>query len=118
MLNKISDEKDMSGEVEEIMRLGTYEDGKDRPLKIKMKTQVAAEAILRDSWKLNGKDDMKMVYIRRNMTEEERVKVREMITEAREKNAARSEEEKKKFFWRVRNERLKKWWIGQKTQEN
>ena len=50
------------------------------------------------------------------MTEEERVKVREMMTEAREKNEARSEEEKKKFFfWRVRNERLKKWWITERT---
>ena len=52
LLNKIADEEDMSSEVEEIMRLGTYEEGKTRPLKMKMKTQVAAEALLRDSWKL------------------------------------------------------------------
>lgn len=118
MLNKILDDKDMSGDVEEIMRLGTYEESKDRPLKIRMKTQVAAEGLLRYSWKLKTNEDTKMIYIRRNMTEEERVKVREMMTEAKEKNEARSEEEKKKFFWRVRNERLKKWWIGERTQEH
>ena len=56
-----------------------------------------------------------MIYIRRNMTEEERVKVREMMTEARERNEARSEEEKKKFFWKVKNERLRKWWIGKRA---
>ena len=50
LLNRISGEGNMSGEVEEIVRIGTYEEGKNRPLKMIMKSQVAAEALLRDSW--------------------------------------------------------------------
>ena len=100
-------------EMEESVRLGSYEEGKNRPLKLKMRSQVAAEAILRRAWKLKDHEETKAIYIRRNMTQEEREKVRELVTEMKERNEARSEEERNKFFWKVRNERLKKWWINQ-----
>lgn len=98
------------------MRLGAYEEGKSRPLKLKLKSPGAAEALLRRAWKLKDYEETKSIYIRRNMTQEERTKIKKMVTEVREKNEARTKEEKTKFFWRVRNGRLKKWWIKQTEQ--
>ena len=113
LLNKISDENDESlyNEIEERVRLGAHEEGKSRPLKLKFKSQVAAEALLRKAWKLKDHVDTKSIYIRKNMTQEERTKIKELVNEVKEKNEARNEEEKTKFFWKVRNGRLKKWWI-------
>ena len=116
VLEKISEEEDnLFGEVEEIMRLGAYEEDKNRPIKIKLKSQVTAEVILRNAWRLSNYDETKGIYIRRNMTEEERAKIKVLVMEVKERNEARSEEDKTKFFWKVRNERIKKWWI-KKTQ--
>ena len=53
---------------------------------------------------------MKGIYIRRNMTEEERENLRDVLRQAKELNDERTEEDRKKFFWRVRNEKLRKWW--------
>ena len=112
LLNKISDGDDsLYTEVEESVRLGSYEEGKNRPLKLKLKSQVATEALLRRAWRLKDHEDTKLIYIRKNMTQEERTKIKELVNEVKEKNEARNEEEKTKFFWKVRNGRLKKWWI-------
>ena len=115
LLAKISDDgEDLSGEVEESVRLGAFEKGKNRPLKIKLKSQVTAEFLLQNSWKLKDQDETKGIYVRRNMTEQERENLKDILKQAREKNEERTEEEKLKFFWRVRNEKLKKWWINRK----
>ena len=99
LLNKISEENEgLYTEIEESVRLGAYEEGKNRPLKLKLKSQVAAEALLRRAWKLKDHDDTKLIYIRRNMTQEERAKMKELVIEVKEKNEARTEEEKTKFF--------------------
>ena len=45
------------------------------------------------------------------MNEEERQKINELIKEAKEKNENRTEEEKKKFYWKVKDERLRKWYL-------
>ena len=114
LLNKISDENDsLYNEIEERVRLGSYEEGKSRPLKLKLKSQVAAETLLRRAWKLKDHEDTKSIYIRKNMSQEERTKMKELINDVKEKNEARNEEEKTQFFWKVRNGRLKKWWIKQ-----
>ena len=97
MLNKISEEENAFGEVEEYMRLGKYEEGKSRAMKITLKSQVAAEHVLRNAWKLKNSQETNMIYVRRNMSQEERTKMREMVTEVRERNEARTEEEKKFF---------------------
>jgi len=101
----------LNHEMIEFNRLGKYEDGKDRPIKLKMNTQAAADLMLFRSWKLHGHEELRRVFIRRNMSEEEREKLKEMLTEAKHRNDERSEEEKEQFFWRVRNERMVKWWI-------
>ena len=114
LLNRISEEEDVFGEVEEYMRLSQYEDGKTRPIKITFKSQVAAESVLKNAWKLKDSQETKMIYVRRNMTEEERAKMREMLTQVRERNEARSEDDKKKFFWKVKNEKVWKWHIKER----
>ena len=45
-LNEEEDEK-IAGKVDEIVRLGAYKEGKDRQVKIKLKSQSTAEEILR-----------------------------------------------------------------------
>ena len=45
------------------------------------------------------------------MNLEEREKERELRNEAREKNEMRTETEKEKFFWRVLDMKLRKWFI-------
>ncbi|MPC48621.1 hypothetical protein E2C01_042401 [Portunus trituberculatus] len=77
------------------MRLGKYEEGKTRAIKIMLKSQVTAEGLLSNAWKLKDAQEMKMIYVRRSMTEEERAMMRELATEVREKNEARSEDDKK-----------------------
>ena len=52
-----------------------------------------------------------MIYVRRNMSQEERIKMKEMVAQMKQKNEERTEEEKEKFFWKIRNDRLWKWWI-------
>ena len=47
------------------------------------------------------------------MNGRERMKMKELVTEVRERNDERTEEGKTKFFLRMRNGRLKKWWIKQ-----
>ncbi len=73
-----------------------------------MKSQTSAETLLSRAYKLKEKEEFKQVYIKRNMTEEERLKIRELISEAIRKNE-RSELDKEKLFWKVRHEKLKKW---------
>lgn len=117
VLDKLNDDGWLRNELVEHTRLGKYEDGKDRPIKLKFNTQAAAEFMLYSSWKLHSYEELKKVFIRRNMSEEEREKLREMITEAKDRNEERSEEEKEQFFWRVRHEKLVKWFIRDERRE-
>ena len=112
LFSKISEEEDVFVEVEDYIRLGKYEEGKSRAMKIRLKSQVTAERLISMSWKLKDTQETRMIYVKRNMTQEERVRMRELITEARERNEARSEDDKTKFFWKVRNEKVWKWWIN------
>ncbi|MPD06856.1 hypothetical protein E2C01_102687 [Portunus trituberculatus] len=58
LLNKISEEEEcLYAEVEESVKLGAFEEGKSRPLKLKLKSQVAAEALLRRAWKLKDSEE-------------------------------------------------------------
>ena len=88
-------------QVEEYFRLGKYEEGKERPLRIKFATQAQAEEVIRGSWKLAKKEEYKRVWINRDLDEAERRKQKELIGDANEKNDIRTEEEKKKYYWKV-----------------
>ena len=71
--------------VEESYRIGKYDENKQRPVKIKFATQAQAEEVLRGAWKLSRKDELKGVWINRDLDEEERVRQKELVTEAKEK---------------------------------
>ncbi|MPC76213.1 hypothetical protein E2C01_070620 [Portunus trituberculatus] len=53
--------KRLSEEIEEVFRLRKYEEGKTRPLKIRIRSQEGAEEILASSWRLGRKEAYKNV---------------------------------------------------------
>ena len=97
--------------VEEFHRIGKFIEQKERSLKIKFATQVQAEEVLNGSWKLAGNDEFKNVWINKDLDEEERTRVKELVTEAKQKNKMRTEEEKEQLYWRVRDLKLRKKFI-------
>ncbi|MPC75326.1 hypothetical protein E2C01_069712 [Portunus trituberculatus] len=75
--------------LEEFHRIGKFEEQKERSVKIKFATQVQAEEVLNGSWKLAGNDEFKNVLINKDLDEEERTRVKELVTEAKQKNDMR-----------------------------
>ena len=55
-------------------------------MKIRLKSQAFAEEILAGSWRLARKERFKKAWLRRDLNEEERVKLKELCEEAKEKN--------------------------------
>lgn len=104
----VDDMDDTVRQIEEYHRLGKYDEGKDRPIKIKFATQSCAEDVISKAWKLAQVEELKKVWISKDMDLEERETQRRLVLEAKEKNYQRTEEEKRKFYWRVRDLRLKK----------
>ncbi|MPC63989.1 hypothetical protein E2C01_058098 [Portunus trituberculatus] len=64
LLSEISEAEGLFVEVEESVKLWTYEEGKSGPVKLKLKSQVVAEAILWRAWKLKNYNETKMIYIK------------------------------------------------------
>ena len=106
----------LENEVEEFRRLGKYVQGKSRPLKIKFKSQVDAEEALAGASKLAKKEETKNIWIKKDLNREERAKVSELWTEATAKNEERTEEEKKVFYWKVTNMKIRKWYLRTRTE--
>ncbi|MPC42382.1 hypothetical protein E2C01_036003 [Portunus trituberculatus] len=73
------------GEIEEVSRIGRYEEGKSRPMRIKFKSQAPAEEVLNGSWRLGKQEDYKDIWIRRDMNAEERNKTSDLWKQAKEK---------------------------------
>ncbi|KAK3888555.1 hypothetical protein Pcinc_007407 [Petrolisthes cinctipes] len=62
IIGEVEDDNTESGEeIEEVFRLGKYQEGKDRPMKIKFKTRVAATRVLEKTWKLAQTEKYKKV---------------------------------------------------------
>lgn len=99
------------GEIEEVFRLGKYKEGVQRPIKIRFRSQVAAEEVVGRAWKLSKTENYKKVWVRKDRTMEERNTIKDLKAQANEKNETRTEEEKKKFFWRVIDMELRKWYV-------
>ena len=97
----VEDGESAMSSVEEQYRIGKYEENKNRPIKLKFATQALAEEVIRGAWRLSKKDEYKGVWINRDLDEVERVKQKELVNEAKEKNDIRTEEEKKEFYWKV-----------------
>ena len=96
------------GSVEEFHRIGLYEEGKDRPMKVKFSTQVMAETVINSAWKLSGVEEYKKVWINREMDKQERDELKSLVEQAKQKNLQRTEAEKKEFYWKVRDLKLRK----------
>ncbi|MPC83970.1 hypothetical protein E2C01_078694 [Portunus trituberculatus] len=72
-------------EVEEVIRLGRYSEGVKRPMKVKMRSQVAVEEIMARKGKLADDVDHKEIWIKRDMSLDEREKEKAVRREAMEK---------------------------------
>ena len=102
--------REICEEIEEVTRIGKFEEGKQRPMRIRLRSQVTAERVLAGSWRLASKEEYKKVWVRRDLNEDERAKLGELWNEAKEKNQNRTETEKRRFYWRVIDMRLRKWY--------
>ncbi|MPC75079.1 hypothetical protein E2C01_069463 [Portunus trituberculatus] len=72
-------------EVEEVVRMGRYTEGGKRPMKVKMRSQVAVEEIMTRKGKLADDVDHKEIWIEKGMNLEEREKEKALRGEAKEK---------------------------------
>ena len=82
-----------------------------------MRSQLAVEKITVRAGRLAQTEEHKDVWIKRDMNLEERQKEKDLRQEAKEKNLKRTEIEKKKFYWRVLDMRLRRWFIREKEEE-
>lgn len=99
------------GAIEEFHRIGLFEEGKNRPLRVKFATQAMAETVINGAWRLSVVDEYKRVWINRDMDREEREELKNLVEQAKEKNSQRTEEEKELYYWKVRDLRLKKIYV-------
>ena len=117
VIGSLQEENKATPETEEIQRLGRYKEGEHRPMKIRFRSQTAAKDLLGKASKLARIEEFKQIWIKRDRTREERTTISELRNEANEKKDQRSEVEKKNFYWRVIDMRLKKWYKREEKQE-
>merc|ERR1711980_35844 len=98
-------------------RLGPYKQEGKRPIKVLLKSQQAAEEILYRKTKLKEMEGFQEIYIKKNRNEEERKIHSELVHQAKVLNDERSENERSKFFWRVMGEKVRKWYIKKREEE-
>ncbi len=79
--------------------MGKYIERGERPLKVKFRAQTTAIEVILYVWKLDKIEQYREVWIKRDMNEE-RLKVSDLIKEAKAKNGKRTEEEKKSSIGR------------------
>ncbi len=103
--------KEWRCDIEDVMRVGKYIQGKSRPIKIQFKSKRTVEDILTVTWKLSKMEELKHIVIRRDLDKEERDAIKKLQDEAKTKNEERSEVEREQFFWRVWEMKMKKWYI-------
>ena len=111
------EEQGLEREIEEVFRLGKYKEGGKRPLKVRMRSQVATEGILARTGKLAEREEYKNVWIKRDMNVEEREREKDLRREAKEKNDQRTGNEKEEFYWRVMDMKLRKWYMRGRERE-
>ncbi|MPC75366.1 hypothetical protein E2C01_069752 [Portunus trituberculatus] len=85
-------------------------------MKVRMRSQVAVEEVMARKGKLADDTEHKNIWIKRDMNLEEREKESVKKYEAKEKNEKRTEIEKKNFYWKVLDMRLKKWYLRKKEE--
>ncbi|KAK4326968.1 hypothetical protein Pmani_002571 [Petrolisthes manimaculis] len=81
---------------------------------VEMNKKVLDE-VMRNTWKLKDSENYNHVKLRRDLSREDRMVLKEKLEEANKMNNERSEEEKKIFYFRVVGLRIIKWYM--KKQE-
>ncbi|MPC68202.1 hypothetical protein E2C01_062400 [Portunus trituberculatus] len=77
--------QELDQEMEEVIRLRRYSEGGRRPMKVKMRSQVAVEEIMARKEKLAYDTEHKDIWIKRDMSLEERKKEKVLRSKAKEK---------------------------------
>ena len=116
IMNKISQditEKD----IEEFHRVGKYENGKHRPIKVTFQSANTMENVMMNAKNLKDEEEMENVWIRRCLNKEDRQILKQKFDEAKQKNEARSEEDKSLFFFKVVGLQVRKWYITKRDKE-
>ncbi len=104
-------------EIMEYRRIGRYEKGKNRPIKITLMNSQMAETILKNGPKLNEVEAFKSIKVRRDLSKEDRELLKSKFEEANKRNDERTEEEKECFFFRVVGLQIRKWYIKKDHQQ-
>ncbi|MPC77261.1 hypothetical protein E2C01_071712 [Portunus trituberculatus] len=81
--------QELDQEVEQVTRLGRYSEGGRRPMKVKMRSQVAVEESMARKGKLADDTEHKDIWIKRNMNLKEREKEKVLRSEAKGKKKTR-----------------------------
>ncbi|MPC73981.1 hypothetical protein E2C01_068325 [Portunus trituberculatus] len=81
-------------EVEEVIRLGRYSERGKRPMKVKMRFQVAVEEIMARKGKLADDVDHKEIWINRDINLEEREEEKALRSEAKKKKKKKREKDR------------------------
>ena len=108
VLMQVVEENQTMTMVEEIHRIGKFEEGKNRPVKVKFATQARAEEVVNNAWKLAGKEKFKKVWINKDMDRDERNVLKMLVEQAKQKNLERKEEEKEQFYYQVRDLKIRR----------
>ena len=113
VMSKISEDI-TENDIEEYHRVGKYEAGKNRPIKVTFQSANKMEDIMKNAKNLKEEEEMKNIWIRRCLNKEDRQILKEKIEEARQINEARSEEEESLFFFKVVGLQVRKWYINKR----
>ncbi|MPC56974.1 hypothetical protein E2C01_050942 [Portunus trituberculatus] len=87
--------QELDQEVEQVIRLGSYSEGSRRPMKVRMRSQVAVEEIIAKKGKLADDTEHKDIWIKRDMNLEEREKEKVLRNEAKEKKQEKDGDQEK-----------------------
>lgn len=108
-------------EVMEVRRVGRYDPNKKelnkRPIRVRFTSERIAREVIAMAKKLRKLDGMKEVYINKDLSLPERIKIQEQRVKAREQNENRTDEEAKKYFFAVRRGRVMRLFKRRETEE-
>lgn len=85
-------------------------------MRVQLRSKGIAEEVMSYSWRLNS-GPMRHIRLRKDLNVEQRQKIKELQSKADNENSKLSEEDKKKFFWRVKDGKLRKWFISTRKRE-
>ena len=103
-------------------RIGKYTPGtKPRPLKITLRNNQLATKFLQQTKGLKDHAQFKDIGIRKCLSKPDRETLKASVQEMKHLNNQRSEEDAERFFWSIRNLKVKQIWIHSpqtRTEEN